>query len=176
VLQKISELLGLNPPIATGGSRSRSSQSVCMIIPRFQNVPGQVDLATAVADVPLANPTLLASEPFNEVRIKRNGTILSRRLASSSQAIEGPISWPLEPVSCATRSIGFGMPSGAAASPTRWRRCDGGSGLRHLWLPVSASMLALSGPRLNPPIHVLTKGLPSVGAEVKSLPPSQWST
>jgi len=38
VLQKISELLGLNPPIA--------------------------------------NPPLLAAEPFNEVRINRNGTIL----------------------------------------------------------------------------------------------------
>jgi type I restriction-modification system DNA methylase subunit len=57
VLQKIHELLGFNPPIATGGSRSGSSQSVCMITPRFQNVPGQAALATAIAVVPLAKPT-----------------------------------------------------------------------------------------------------------------------
>jgi hypothetical protein len=98
VLQKIRELLGLNPPIATGGSRSGGSQSVCMITPRFQSVPGQTDLATAVAVVPLGSPTLLAAEPLNEVRIERNGTILWRRLASSTQAIEGPINWPLDPL------------------------------------------------------------------------------
>ena len=39
---------------------------------------------------------LLAAEPLNEVRIERNGTILWRRLASSTQVIEGPIGWPLD--------------------------------------------------------------------------------
>lgn len=51
-----------------------------------------------MAVVPLANSTLLAAEPLNEVRIERNATILWRRLVSSSQAIEGPISWPLKPL------------------------------------------------------------------------------
>ena len=60
--------------------------------------PALTDLATAVAVVPLPSPTLLAAEPLNEVRIERNGAILWRRLASSTQAIEGPISWPLDPL------------------------------------------------------------------------------
>jgi hypothetical protein len=94
LLQKIRTLLGLNPPIATGGSRQGSVLSVCLITPRLEA------LATAapMALVPIARPTIVAAAPLNEVRLERNGALLWQRLASSTQPIVGAIPWPLEPL------------------------------------------------------------------------------
>lgn len=94
LLQKIRTLLGLNPPIATGGSRQGSVLSVCLITPRLEASTTRAPMAT----VPIAQPTLLAAGPLNEVRLERNGALLWQRLASSSQPIEGAIPWPLEPL------------------------------------------------------------------------------
>ena len=92
LLQKLRTLLGLNPPIATGGSRQGSVLSVCLITPRLHpSTP-----AAPMALVPIAKPTIVAAVPLNEVRLERNGALLWQRLASSSQPIEGAIPWPLE--------------------------------------------------------------------------------
>lgn len=94
LLQKLRTLLGLNPPIATGGSRQGSVLNVCLITPRLE----ATTVATPIALVPITLPTIVANAPLNEVRLERNGALLWQRLASSSQPIEGVIPWPLEPL------------------------------------------------------------------------------
>jgi hypothetical protein len=94
LLQRIRALIGLNRPIAAGGSRSSGALAVCVITPRTElDAKGQ-----AQALVPLPRPTILAAGPLNEVRIDRGGQPVWRQRASSTQAIEGPISWPVEPI------------------------------------------------------------------------------
>jgi hypothetical protein len=94
LLQRIRQLIGLNRPIAAGGSRSSAALQVCVITPRTElDAKGQ-----ARAVVPLPRPTILAAGPLNEVRIDRGGQPVWRQRASSTQAIEGPISWPIEPI------------------------------------------------------------------------------
>ena len=90
-LQRLRELLGLNPPIAVGGSRSGKAVDVCVISPHLV-LDGNGE---SVATVAIGRPTLLAAGPLNEVRIERGGTTIWQRLASS---IEGPITWPLDPL------------------------------------------------------------------------------
>lgn len=93
-LQRLRELLGLNPPIAVGGSRSGNAVDVCVISPHLVlDTNGE-----SVAKVAIGRPTLLAAGPLNEVRIERGGTTSWQRLASSTAAIEGPITWPLDPL------------------------------------------------------------------------------
>lgn len=93
-LQRIRELLGLNPPIAVGGSRSDTAVEVCMISPHLAITPS----GEAVATVAMGRPTLLAVGPLNEVRIERGGRVVWQRLATSSEAIEEPIAWPIDPL------------------------------------------------------------------------------
>ncbi|MBD2548690.1 hypothetical protein H6G65_03670 [Microcystis elabens FACHB-917] len=92
LLQKLRTLLGLNPPIATGGSRQGSVLNVCLITPWLEATTA----AAPIALVPITLPTIVANAPLNEVRLERNGALLWQRLASSSQPIEGAIPWPLE--------------------------------------------------------------------------------
>ena len=93
-LQRLRELLGLNPPIAVGGSRSGKAVDVCVISPHLV-LDGNGE---SVATVAIGHPTLLAAGPLNEARIERGGTTIWQRLASSTAAIEGPITWPLDPL------------------------------------------------------------------------------
>jgi hypothetical protein len=94
LLQRVRELIGLNRPIAAGGSRSSRSLAVCIISPRTEiDAKGQVQ-----ALVTLPRPTILAADPLNEVRINRGDRLIWRQQASSTQAIEGPINWPVEPI------------------------------------------------------------------------------
>ncbi len=94
LLQRIRALINLNRPIAAGGSRSAQALQVCVITPRTEiDGTGQ-----ALALVPLPRPTILAAGPLNEVRIDRDGQRLWSQKASSTQAIEGPIRWPIEPI------------------------------------------------------------------------------
>lgn len=94
LLQRIRQLIGLNRPIAAGGSRSSVALAVCVITPRTElDTKGQ-----ARALVPLPRPTILAAGPLNEVRIDRDGQPIWRQRASSTAAIEGPIGWPVDPI------------------------------------------------------------------------------
>lgn len=96
LLQRIRALIGLNRkiPVAAGGSRGGGAAAVCVIAPRT-SVDSQ---GHATAVVPLPRPTILAAEPLNEVRILRGQQLLWQQRASSTQAIEGPIRWPLAPM------------------------------------------------------------------------------
>ena len=90
LLQRIRQLLGLVQPVAAGGSRGNSKQ-LCLISPF---VASQQEGAVT----PTATPTIRVLQPLNEVRIEKDGLTLWRKVASSSQAIEGLISWPLAPL------------------------------------------------------------------------------
>lgn len=92
LLQQLRELIRPNPPQAVGGSRGGAALSVCLVTPLFQQEPG----GPAIAKMALPRPTLLAAQPLNEMRLLKNGRIVWQQLASSSQAIEGPIPWPLD--------------------------------------------------------------------------------
>ncbi|WP_411871951.1 hypothetical protein [Vulcanococcus limneticus] len=101
-LQIVRRLLGLPQRVAVGGSRSSSALAVCLISPAIttsEPTPAAGDGAERpLALVPLPAPTLLAAGPLSEVRLERDGVILWRQLASSTQPITGPIPWPLAPL------------------------------------------------------------------------------
>ena len=90
LLQRIRQLLGLVQPVAAGGSRGDSKQ-LCLISP-------YVTSTQQGAVTPTATPTLRVRQPLNEVRIEKDGRTIWRKVASSSQAINGLISWPLAPM------------------------------------------------------------------------------
>ena len=90
LLQRIRQLLGLVQPLAAGGSRGNSKQ-LCLISP-FVSSPQEG------AITPTATPTIRVLQPLNEVRIEKNGRTLWRKVASSSQAINSVMAWPLPPL------------------------------------------------------------------------------
>jgi len=90
LLQRVRQLLGLVQPVAAGGSRGDSKQ-LCLISP-------YVTSTQQGAVTPTATPTLRVRQPLNEVRIEKDGRTIWRKVASSSQAINGLISWPLAPM------------------------------------------------------------------------------
>jgi hypothetical protein len=94
LLQRLRELIGLNPRQAVGGSRGESPKSVCLISPRLES---SGSLPTAVVTLP--SPTLLAAGELNEVRLEQGGRLLWQQRASSTTPISGPIAWPLPPLS-----------------------------------------------------------------------------
>jgi hypothetical protein len=112
LLQRIRQLIGLNRPIAAGGSRSGGSLSVCVITPRTE-IDEQ---GGPQAQVPLPRPVILAAGPLNEVRLDRGGKLLWRERASSTQPIEGPVNWPLEPIQPGESLQLMLRPRGAAGS------------------------------------------------------------
>lgn len=86
VIQKLRDFLGLNPPVAVGGSRSSGDLRVCLLSPW----PGQ--------PVGVTTPVLLAAGPLNELRLEQGDQVLWQQRASSTQAIEGPVAWPIRPL------------------------------------------------------------------------------
>jgi hypothetical protein len=101
-LQIVRRLLGIPQRVAVGGSRSSAALAVCLVSPTITgttanpNAAGHIPQPLAV--VPLPTPTLLVAGPLSEIRLERGGVILWRQLASSTQPISGPISWPLPPL------------------------------------------------------------------------------
>ena len=86
VIQKLRDFLGLNPPVAVGGSRSSGDLRVCLLSPW----PGQ--------PVGVTTPVLLAEGPLNELRLEQGDQVLWQQRASSTQAIEGAVAWPIRPL------------------------------------------------------------------------------
>lgn len=87
LLQRIRQLLGLVQPVAAGGSRGNSKQ-LCLISPFVASQREGVV-------TPTATPTIRVLQPLNEVRIEKDGITVWRKVASSSQGIQGLIAWPL---------------------------------------------------------------------------------
>jgi hypothetical protein len=96
LLQRIRALVGLNKviPVAAGGSRSGEAPVVCLVSPQPQQQPDGQSVALAF----LPRPSIVAAGPLNELRLERNGRLLWRELASSTQAIAGPVAWPIDPL------------------------------------------------------------------------------
>ena len=94
LLQKIRQLLDLNQPIATGGSRSGGTSSICVINPRVE----LKSTGDASGLILLGNPTLAVLNPLNEIQIERDDKLVWQKLAKSGQPITGPIPWPLAPI------------------------------------------------------------------------------
>ena len=90
LLQRIRQLLGLVQPVAAGGSRG-SNKQLCLLSP-YVTSPQQG------AITPTATPTIRVLQPLNEVRIDKDGRTIWRKVASSSQAINGHMAWPLPPL------------------------------------------------------------------------------
>ncbi|MEB3323787.1 MAG: hypothetical protein VKM17_00435 [Cyanobacteriota bacterium] len=111
LLQRLRELIGLNPRQAVGGSRGESATSVCLISPRLEASPA-ASPPTAVVNLP--SPTLLAAGELNEVRLEQNGRLLWQQRASSTTPISGPITWPLAPLSPGQELLLRLRPRGAA--------------------------------------------------------------
>ena len=86
VIQMLRSFLGVNPPVAVGGSRSGGGQSICLLSP-WPGIP-----------VGVSTPVLQAVGPLNELRLERSGQVLWQQRASSTQPIEGPIPWPIKPL------------------------------------------------------------------------------
>jgi hypothetical protein len=85
--------IGLALALASCGAPVRAT-SVCVLTPRLApNAKGE-----AVAGVAIGSPTILSTEPLEEIRIEREGELLWRRRALPGEPIEGPIPWPLAPI------------------------------------------------------------------------------
>ena len=86
LIQKLRSFLGLNPPVAVGGSRSDNEKMVCLVSPW----PG--------TPIGVSTPVLMALGPLNEMRIEKGDQVLWQHRASSTKAIEGAILWPIMPL------------------------------------------------------------------------------
>jgi len=95
VIQKLRAFLGVNPPVAVGGSRSGGGKSVCLLSPWPS--PDRKGEAVPVTVV-VSRPVLLAAGQLNELRLEKGERILWQERASSTQPIEGPIAWPIQPL------------------------------------------------------------------------------
>jgi len=111
LLQRLRELIGLNPRQAVGGSRGTSSGSICLITPRLE-ASSAASPPTALVSLP--QPTLLAAGELNEVRLEHNGQLLWQQRASSTTPIRGPIPWPLAPLTPGQEVLLRLRPRGAA--------------------------------------------------------------
>ena len=86
LIQKIRSFLGINPPVAAGGSRSNNNQFVCLLSP------------WPTAEVGVSKPILQTSAPLTEIRIEKDKQIVWQRRASTEKAIVGAVAWPLPPL------------------------------------------------------------------------------
>jgi hypothetical protein len=111
VIQKLRSFLGVNPPVAVGGSRSGGRLSVCLLSP--WPISSRPDSSGAVL-VGIETPVLLAAEPLNEMRLEQDGRLLWQERASSTKAIEGLVQWPIKPLQPGEQLILKIRPRGAS--------------------------------------------------------------
>ena len=93
LVQAVRRILGLSRRVAVGGSRSGGAGSICLITPELTEVDGQLQ-----ARVTVPSPVIVTAGPLNELSVLRDGRVIYRKLASSSEAIVTPFSWPLPPL------------------------------------------------------------------------------
>lgn len=92
-VQAVRRILGLSRRVSVGGSRSGGAGSICLITPELTEVDGQVQ-----ARVTVPSPVIVTAGPLNELSVQRDGRVIYRKLASSSEAIVTPFPWPLPPL------------------------------------------------------------------------------
>lgn len=81
-------------PLPVTGTRSGEAATVQLITPEVEIAPDGTAMATAVC----GTPSIWATTPLAEILIEQEGTAVWQKLATRRQPIEGPISWPLEPL------------------------------------------------------------------------------
>ncbi|MEB3350575.1 MAG: hypothetical protein VKO00_11220 [Cyanobacteriota bacterium] len=109
----VALLLALTP----GAPRARpllalNEPHVCVICPLVQANRNGV----AIAEVPLARPTVFVAEPLAEIRIERDGTLLWREVSRPEAPLQGPLRWPLAPLRPGETVLLRLRPEGAEAS------------------------------------------------------------
>lgn len=85
------------PPaeIQPKGSEPTAAVAICLLSPAaYPDAFGRVR-----ALVPVARPTIFARGQFAEIRLERQGRILWRQLAEPTLPLQGPLAWPLPPLS-----------------------------------------------------------------------------
>lgn len=102
-LQRLRQLLNLQPVEAVGGSRGPAQSRLCLLSPAgIAAAPGQRPDAepssAGVLLVPLAAPMLVASQPLSEIVLEENGAVLWQALASSRQPLSSVRPWPIAPI------------------------------------------------------------------------------
>ena len=102
LIQKLRSFLGLNPPVAVGGSRSDDEKLVCLVSPW----PG--------TPIGVSTPVLMGLGPLNEMRIEKGDQVLWQQRASSTKAIEGAILWPIKPLEAGEKITLRVRPRGAS--------------------------------------------------------------
>jgi hypothetical protein len=96
LLEQIRELVGIGTPSAVGGSRSSSDGSVCVILPGASTAETRSGSNLRAL---ISQPTIVVRGPLNELRLENQDGIRWQKLASSTKSIEGPIAWPIQPLS-----------------------------------------------------------------------------
>lgn len=95
LMARLRSFLGLQPRlVSVGGTRSKTSLSVCLLSPG----PIQSDRDGPTVRVVDPLPVLVVGSPLNEIELRRGEVVLWSRLASSKAPISGRLSWPLPPI------------------------------------------------------------------------------
>ena len=97
-LVRLRDALGLQPRVAVAGSRTEAGDPItgqlCLVSPwRTAAMDG-----TAIAITPSGAPPIVTSAPLAEVLILKGESLIWRRQASTSQSIQTPLAWPLDPL------------------------------------------------------------------------------
>lgn len=104
LIKVLRYLLGYNPPLAVGGTRSAAPPQVCLINPLYTKVIKSTSHQPAketaeVAKVYLRQPTIQSDVPLQEWQLlDENDTVLAGMNASSSKPLSSTIQWPLSPL------------------------------------------------------------------------------
>jgi hypothetical protein len=118
-------LLTLAPPLTGMPSvPPPKGPEVCVIAPRTDADRS----GRALAIVPVSKPTIFVREPLARVRLLRGSVVLWERQGRLGEAIEGPIAWPLPPLTAGNdlRLLLQPIDSGPAAfAEIRLRAADG---------------------------------------------------
>jgi hypothetical protein len=102
-LQRLRQLLHLQPVEAVGGSRGQHRLKLCLLSPVA--IPTHpVDSSDAhggesgMLMVPVTTPMLVTSQPLSEIVLEENGAVLWQELASSRQPLSPVRHWPIAPI------------------------------------------------------------------------------
>ncbi len=90
-VQIARNLLGVPKKVAAAGSRSFNIPTVCIITPEINQINREMR-----SYLILPKPTIVMRETLNEIEIRVNNSIPWKRNASSLNAIDGTIYWPLK--------------------------------------------------------------------------------
>lgn len=120
LLQRIRQLLGIVQPIETAGTRGQP-QKVCMISPFVSSLD-------QVAIIPTDKPIIKVLEPLNALSVETEDELtIWKIVGSSTSAIKGSISWPVDPISPGQSLVIVVRPRGASGGDTARIKLKGAS-------------------------------------------------